>query len=179
MRWFGRHAAGADSDPVRKKKKQINPVSCDRYCRGGVVAIPVALLILLWLPGSLRRDPLLIGKQIGEYAPFLVPADFRPDPSDDNNDETSNAEDNTPSVANKKQVEVSKPATGGLGGDAEPEGKSGLGGSQFDERLKEGLLARQPTATQAQVEQQEQKAATEDRGRNRSHRRRHDAGDYS
>lgn len=125
--------------PLRKKKKQINPLfHIVGIVGGGVVAIPVALLILLWLPGSLRRDPLLIGKQIGEYAPFLVPADFRPDAADGNKDETTNPAENTPAVANKKQVEAPKRANGGLGGDAEPEGERGLGGSQFDDALKEG-----------------------------------------
>jgi hypothetical protein len=125
--------------PLRRKKKQINPLfHIIGIVGGGVVAIPVALLILLWLPGSLRRDPLSIGKQIGEYAPFLVPADFRPDAVDDKQDETTNTNDNTPSVASKNQVEVPNRVNGGLSGDAEPEGKSGLGGSQFDDALKEG-----------------------------------------
>ena len=125
--------------PVRRKKKQINPIfHIIGIVGGGIVAIPVALFILLWLPGSWRRDPLEIGKPIGEYAPFLVPADFRPADPGDSSDETTNASDSVPAVANKNRTETPKRANGGLGGEVEPEGKSGLRGSEFENALKDG-----------------------------------------
>lgn len=129
--------------PVRRKKKQVNPLfHIIGIVGGGIVAIPVALLILLWLPGSLRRDPMQIGKQLGEYAPFLVPADLRPTDTGDPEDETKNAPDNTPAVANKNQADVAQRANGGLGGAKpgdEPAGKSGLRGSEFEDALKDGF----------------------------------------
>lgn len=129
--------------PVRKRKKQINPIfHVIGIVGGGVVAIPVALLILLWLPGSLRRDPLQIGHQLGQYAPFLVPADFRPTGSDDSQNESTPPADNTPAVANKKHPEAGKSTDGGgLGdnADAKPQGRTGLTPGEMEAELNKGF----------------------------------------
>ncbi len=62
----------------RKKKQGVNPLfHIVGIVMGGVVAIPAALLILLWLPGSWRRDPMDIGPWLGKQVPFLVPAEFK------------------------------------------------------------------------------------------------------
>lgn len=115
--------------PPRKKRKQVNPLfHMFGIMMGGVLAIPAALLILLWLPGSLRRDVAEIGPWLGENVPFLVPAEFH----------KSKVEDETASPDDNKTPVLSKPQNGVLSGDSEPEGKSGLGGSQFDDALKEG-----------------------------------------
>jgi hypothetical protein len=121
--------------PLRRKNKQVNPLfHVIGIVMGGVLAIPAALMILLWLPGSWRRDIVPIGPWLGEHAPFLAPADFRktyPDlPSEDT---SAPANDKPPSVANKTR------ADGGLGGDSVLPGKSGLQGKQFDEELKKGF----------------------------------------
>lgn len=49
-----------------------------KIAAGAVLAIPAATLILLWLPGKWQRDPLGVGPKIGEFAPWLVPANLRP-----------------------------------------------------------------------------------------------------
>lgn len=129
--------------PVRKRKKQINPIfHVIGIVGGGVVAIPVALLILLWLPGSLRRDPLQIGHQLGQYAPFLVPADFRPTDSDDSQSETTTPAHNIPAVANKKNADTPKRTNGGGLGDGidvKPQGKTGLTPSEMEAELNKGF----------------------------------------
>jgi hypothetical protein len=121
--------------PLRRKKKQVNPLfHVIGIVMGGVLAIPAALMILLWLPGSWRRDIVPIGPWLGEHAPFLAPADFRKNHPDMPSEDTSApAGEKTPSVANKKR------ADGGLGGDSVLPGKSGLQGKQFDEELKKGF----------------------------------------
>jgi hypothetical protein len=124
--------------PVRRKKKQVNPLfHMLGTVLGGVLAIPVALMILLWLPGSWRRDIVPIGPWLGEHAPFLAPADFRKDSSETPIDDTSAPADDKTSVATKKPV--TQESDGGLGGDFVPASKSGLQGNQFDEELKKGF----------------------------------------
>lgn len=101
---------------LRKKKPQINPVfHIFGIVMGGVVAIPAALMILLWLPGSLHRDPMEIGPWLAKNAPFLAPAKFH---------STTDVPQDNPS---SKPVE--KPAEKGAA--AGP-----LGGDKFDEALK-------------------------------------------
>jgi hypothetical protein len=58
----------------RKRKKAPNPIlTMGAVMLGGVLAIPTALLILLWLPGDLRKDPLEIADLVYQYAPYLLP----------------------------------------------------------------------------------------------------------
>ena len=46
---------------------------------GALLAVPAATMILLWLPGRWQRDPLGIGPTLGRYAPWIVPANLRPE----------------------------------------------------------------------------------------------------
>lgn len=62
----------------RKKKKEGNPlVHFVGIVAGGLLAFPLAFLILLWLPGSWQRDPARLGPWLGRTIPFLAPANFR------------------------------------------------------------------------------------------------------
>ena len=63
----------------RAPRVQKKPaVEIAKIVAGGLLAIPLALLILLWLPGRWQRDPLQIGPSIGRVLPWLVPANCRP-----------------------------------------------------------------------------------------------------
>lgn len=107
---------GLAPGPPRKKKPQINPVfHIFGIVMGGIVAIPAALMILLWLPGSLHRDPMEIGPWLAKNAPFLAPAKFHTDSTD--------ALQDKPTKPVEKPVDKSA-AAGPLGGD------------KFDEALK-------------------------------------------
>lgn len=64
------------------RSRQKNPLAeFLKIGLGAVLAVPVAQLILWWLPGQWQRDPLEIGPRVGALAPFLVPANFRPEPA--------------------------------------------------------------------------------------------------
>ena len=41
---------------------------------GGILAIPIAYLIVLWV---FKQDPLSVGPKVGNIAPFMVPAALR------------------------------------------------------------------------------------------------------
>jgi hypothetical protein len=104
----------------RRKKKGTNPLfHVAGIILGGALAFPAAFLILLWLPGSLQRDPVGLGPILGEHAPFLVPAEFRnpssgtsevaaptpsppsPSPKDNPRSTTPSAVSQTPSGGNR------------------------------------------------------------------------------
>ena len=44
---------------------------------GALLAIPLAQLILWYLPGSWQRDPLDLGPRVSRYVPWVVPANLR------------------------------------------------------------------------------------------------------
>ena len=46
---------------------------------GGVIGLSIGQLILWWLPGDLKRDPIDLGPKIPSFAAFLVHPDFRAD----------------------------------------------------------------------------------------------------
>jgi hypothetical protein len=46
---------------------------------GGVIGLTIGQLILWWLPGDLKRDPIDLGPKIPSFAAFLVHPDFRAD----------------------------------------------------------------------------------------------------
>lgn len=126
--------------PVRKKKKQINPlVHIVGIVLGGVLAIPAALMILLWLPGSLRRDIMEIGPWLGQNAPYLAPADFRTSKSDASQEETDKStkqSDTTPAVANKKKSVSNEPATTVSGDPFGSPGKRDSTGEEFEDTFQ-------------------------------------------
>jgi len=62
--------------PPRARKKPA--VELAKIVAGGLLAVPLALLILLWLPGKWQRDPLRIGPSIGRVLPWIVPTNCRP-----------------------------------------------------------------------------------------------------
>jgi outer membrane biosynthesis protein TonB len=108
---------------ARKKKKQVNPVMhIAGIVLGGVMAIPAALMILLWLPGNLQKDPLEIGPWLGKNVPFLVPASFRSiSPSEPSS--SIPASDKASSTTDKDNTDSTT---------------SSLGGSRFEDALKDG-----------------------------------------
>jgi len=70
--------AGASLAQYRPKKKKsfLRPlISC---LLAGVMAIPLAQIVLWWLPGSWSRDPLGLGPAVGKYAPWAIPEKFHP-----------------------------------------------------------------------------------------------------
>lgn len=62
--------------PKRKQKSAVGEVI--KVALGGIVGLFLAQLILWWLPGDWRRDPLELGPTVGAYAPWIVPAEYRP-----------------------------------------------------------------------------------------------------
>jgi hypothetical protein len=122
-----------ESLPVRRKKKGANPlIHVVGIILGGALAFPAAFLILLWLPGSLRRDPVNIGPWLGKNAPFLVPADLRAGATKSNGEAAAQAPTTTNTPANTvvAKATTKKPAND------EAEGNGLQLGSQFEEALK-------------------------------------------
>ncbi len=88
----------------RNKKNPL--VEVVKIVLGGVAGISIALLILLWLPGKWQRDPFKIGPKIGQYAPFMVPANFRPGwKAEDDIEFDENAADDAGFAASAKKFE--------------------------------------------------------------------------
>ncbi len=88
----------------RNKKNPL--VEVVKIALGGVAGISIALLILLWLPGKWQRDPFKIGAKIGQYAPFIVPANFRPGwKAEDDIEFDENAADDAGFAASAKKFE--------------------------------------------------------------------------
>ncbi len=72
-------ATGSSSiRPIRvASRKSENPMwTMIKVVLGGMLAIPLAQLILWWLPGSWSRDPMKMGPKASQYAPFLVPKQY-------------------------------------------------------------------------------------------------------
>jgi hypothetical protein len=72
--------SGGSASRPRPKKKSKNPMfEMVKVILGGLIALPLAQLILWWaVPGG--RDPVNIGPSISKLAPFIVPEKFH-DPS--------------------------------------------------------------------------------------------------
>ena len=69
-------ATGSSSiRPIRgPARKSENPMwTMIKVVLGGMLAIPLAQLILWWLPGSWSRDPMDVGPKASQIVPFLVP----------------------------------------------------------------------------------------------------------
>ncbi len=65
--------------PVRRARRQKSPGwEITKVVAGGLLALPLAQLILWWLPGNWQRDPLQIGPSVGRVLPWVVPANYRP-----------------------------------------------------------------------------------------------------
>lgn len=136
------------SQTPRKKKKQINPlVHVFGIVMGGVVAIPVALLILLWLPGSLHRDPFNIGPWLGKNAPFLAPSQFHSTGTNTDSN-SSNDDGKTPVVASADNKKPEKPNDKGTGNSIQL-------GSKFEDALKEGTSGSGQQTNSRKVEPEE------------------------
>jgi len=130
----------------RRKKKGVNPLfHVVGIVLGGVVAIPAALLILLWMPGSLQRDPLDIGPWLGKNVPYIVPAKFR-STSDDTSTGT-NDDSSASTVASKSDNSASTSSS------AAAKGEGLQLGNKFDQALNDsrtsfgpGKPAKKPAA---------------------------------
>ena len=70
--------------PIRAvSRKSENPMwTMIKVVLGGMLAIPLAQLILWWLPGNWSRDPMKMGPKASQYVPFLVPKRYHV-PDDD------------------------------------------------------------------------------------------------
>jgi hypothetical protein len=65
--------------PTRPRRKEPSSlIFMVNVVGGGIVAMPLALLALWW---AFRVDPLDLGPQIAQYAPWIVPQQFRGKPS--------------------------------------------------------------------------------------------------
>ena len=78
---FGETAESGDVRTVRSSrrpaKKAENPVLLMvKVIGGGMLAIPLAQLILWWLPGDLSRDPMNLGPKASQYVPWVVPKEY-------------------------------------------------------------------------------------------------------
>ena len=70
---------------------------------GALLAIPLAQLILWYLPGSWQRDPLDLGPRVSRYVPWVVPANLR-DPIVLDGDDPSFAEERPSPVRARKEL---------------------------------------------------------------------------
>jgi hypothetical protein len=70
---------GVDTTYAPPSRRQKNPtVEIAKIVAGGLLALPLAQLILWWLPGKWQRDPLELGPDVGRVIPWVVPANYRP-----------------------------------------------------------------------------------------------------
>lgn len=113
--------------PRRRRKKEPNALFfLVQVVAGGLVGIGGTVLGLLWLPGSLRRDPFDVGYSIGKVAPWIVPAHFRP----------------TPIASDSKQANQGKPSSKNktaTGDSSENDGIADLPSGELDRRLDKRL----------------------------------------
>lgn len=119
--------------PRRRRKKEPNALFfLVQVVAGGLVGIGGTVLGLLWLPGSLRRDPFDVGYSIGKVAPWIVPAHFRPTPiASDSGGEASTKQANQGKPSSKN-----KTATGDS---SENDGVADLPSGELDRRLDKRL----------------------------------------
>jgi uncharacterized protein YbaR (Trm112 family) len=65
----------------RSRRPERNPlVEALKIVAGGVVGLTIGQLILWWMPGNWgvnNRDPARLGRNYGQYVPWLVPASIR------------------------------------------------------------------------------------------------------
>ena len=71
-------SAGTARARLERQRTPRSSLELFKIAAGGVAAVPIALFILLWL----ERDILHIGPTLGRYAPWLVPARYRPETSE-------------------------------------------------------------------------------------------------
>jgi hypothetical protein len=119
-----RPRAGKAATAARPKRKQKNAaVEVVKVALGGVVGLFLAQLILWWLPGDWRRDPLDLGPTVGAYAPWIVPAEYRP--------ATASGGETSGAAAEQTPAQSSSPSQ--LGYDRQPAGDLG---AAFQENLQ-------------------------------------------
>lgn len=71
-------AGSASSRRARSQRPQKSAVKeILKVVGGGVVGLTIGQLILWWLPGDLKKDPLELGPKIPAFASFLVSPKFR------------------------------------------------------------------------------------------------------
>lgn len=84
-----RESSGSrESSSSRQSSKRSPVVEALKIAVGGMVAIPIAYLLLMWV---FSRDPLSLKDSIGAVAPSLLPPAFK---FEDESDETPKASDN-------------------------------------------------------------------------------------
>lgn len=67
---------------------------------GGLLAIPIAYLLVLW---AFTQDPLNVGPTLGKVVPFMVPAELR----EDNSESEAEAEQADDESNSEKDVDES------------------------------------------------------------------------
>ncbi len=70
--------SGVDTSYAPPRRQKNSTIEIAKIVAGGLLALPLAQLILWWLPGEWQRDPLQIGPDVGRVLPWVVPANFRP-----------------------------------------------------------------------------------------------------
>ncbi len=77
----GSATSGSSASAARRARAQRPQKSAikemAKVVGGGVIGLTIGQLILWWLPGSLKRDPLELGPKIPAFAAFLVSPQFR------------------------------------------------------------------------------------------------------
>ncbi len=68
---------GVDSSYTTVRRQKNPSIEIAKVVAGGLLALPLAQLILWWLPGKWQRDPLQIGPSVGRVVPWVVPENFR------------------------------------------------------------------------------------------------------
>lgn len=65
---------GSSRSSRRYRKERSPAVEILKVIVGGILAIPIAYMIVIWF---FRQDPLDVGPKLGNFAPFMVPSEFR------------------------------------------------------------------------------------------------------
>ena len=147
----GDDAGATNSAAVRAARyPNKNPaVEFAKIAAGGVLAVPIALFILLWL----GRDVLNVGPTIGTYLPWLVPAQYRAAGADDADSAVAdNARSSGPggSVFRDGNVVAPPPLPDdpdGPGGPDGTEGTKGADGKRTEKTVAVSGIRDAPTIT--------------------------------
>ena len=107
--------AGAAPTSRPRRRKQANPVmEIVKVVLGGVVALPIAQLILWWLPGDWKRDPVGLAPSLPSFVSFLAPESLRN--PDGDTDDAATADGQPPGPAKGRPPEDALANLGAAGG---------------------------------------------------------------
>ena len=131
--------------PKRKKRNMMFELI--KIAGGGIVGLATAQLILWWLPGDWKKDPVKLAPAVGRTVPWIVPERWRP---------KSNQ------TAQSPEKSTAEPADGGPAGDSR---------SDFD--LRDASAARDKQDASSEGEKPNQRGDGNDAGKVAGGRRGH------